>query len=142
MSQRRPALMAAPALRQLRSQASVWLLTAAIAATAGVVWREALGFGRASGLGHVPTWLPWWGIAAAFYAAEAWPVQLHFRKQAHTFSVREIGLVFGLYFATPGALLAGQIVGAGIALALTRRQRPVKLALTIAERSLSAGSAL
>ncbi len=128
--------------RQLRGPASVWLLTAAIAATAGLVWREALVAGRASGLDQGHAWLPWWGIAIAFYVAEAWPVHVHFRKQAHTLSVTEIGLVFGLFFATPFALFAGQIVGAGLALAVHRRQRPVKLAFNIAEQSLCTGVAL
>ncbi len=129
-------------LRQLRGPASVWLLTAGIAATAGLVWREGLVFGRAAGLGPAHAWLPWWGIAAAFYIAEAGPVHVHFRKQAHTLSVTEIGLVFGLFFATPAALFAGQIAGAGLALAVNRRQRPVKLAFNIAEQSLCTGMAL
>ncbi len=129
-------------LRQLRGPASVWLLTAAIAATAGFVWREGLVLGRAPGLGVGNAWLPWWGIAAAFYVAEAWPVHVHFRKQAHTLSVTEIGLVFGLFFAPPGALFAGQIAGAALALAVNRRQRPVKLAFNIAEQSLCTGMAL
>ena len=129
-------------LRQLRGPAAVWLLTAAMAATAGLVWREDLVLGRATGLGDARVWLPWWGIAAAFYVAEAWPVHVHFRKQAHTLSVTEIGLVFGLFFASPAALFAGQIVGAGLALAVNRRQRPVKLAFNLAEQSLCTGLAL
>src|SRR5262249_26217559 len=87
-------------------------------------------------------WLPWWGIAIAFYVAEAWPVHVHFRKQAHTLSLTEIGLVFGLFFATPFGLFAGQIVGAGLALAAHRRQRPMKLAFNLAEQSLCTGVAL
>jgi diguanylate cyclase (GGDEF)-like protein len=116
----------------------VWLLTAAIAATAGLVWRTGLMLGPAPG----GSWLPWWGIAIAFYIAEAFPVHVHFRKQAHTLSMTEIGLVFGLFFATPPALFAGQIAGAGLALAVHRRQRPVKLAFNLAEQSLCTGIAL
>jgi len=125
-------------MSQLRGPASVWLLTTAIAVAAGIVWRDGLAFS------HAPAgaWLPWWGIALAFYAAEAWPVHVHFRKQAHTLSVTEIGLIFGLFFATPVSLFAGQIVGAGLALAIQRRQRPVKLAFNVAEQSLCTGVAL
>jgi diguanylate cyclase (GGDEF)-like protein len=125
-------------MSQLRGPASVWLLTTLIAAAAGVVWRGGLT------LGHAPagSWLPWWGIALAFYVAEAWPVHVHFRKQAHTLSMTEIGLVFGLFFASPVSLFAGQVVGAGLALAIQRRQKPVKLAFNLAEQSLCTGVAL
>jgi diguanylate cyclase (GGDEF)-like protein len=109
-----------------------------MAAAAGLVWRHALTLGAAPG----GVWLPWWGIAVAFYVAEAWPVQVHFRKQTRTLSMTEIGLVFGLFFATPLALFAGQIVGTSFALALNRRRSPVKLAFNVAEQSLCTGIAL
>ncbi len=125
-------------MSQLRGPASVWLLTAGIAGAAGLVWREGLVLGHAPG----GAWLPWWGIAVAFYVAEAWPVHVHFRKQAHTLSVTEIGLVFGLFFATPLGLFAGQIVGAALALSFRRKQKPVKLAFNLAEQSLCTGVAL
>ena len=126
-------------MSQLRGgPASVWLLTALIAVAADLVWSDGLALGHAPG----GAWLPWWGIAIAFYVAEAWPVHVHFRKQTHTLSVTEIGLVFGLFFATPLALFAGQAVGAFLALAAHRRQRPVKLAFNIAEQSLCTGIAL
>ena len=133
---------AVPAARvrslSLRGPATVWLLTTAIAMVAGLVWRYGLRLGHAPG----GAWLPWWGIALAFYVAEAWPVHVHFRKQAHTLSVTEIALVFGLFFATPLSLFAGQIAGAALALAIRRRQRPVKLAFNLAEQSLCTGLAL
>src|SRR5207248_1697783 len=95
-------------------------------------------------LGHAPggASLPFWGIALAFYVAEAWPVHVHFRKQAHTLSLSEIGLVFGLFFATPLALFAGQFAGSVLALWVHRRQKPVKLAFNLAEQSLCTGIAL
>ena len=129
--------MARPTSR-LRGPAVVWLLTMAIAAAAGLVWRNGLVLGRAP----VGVWLPLWGIALAFYVAEAWPIHVHFRKQAHTLSMTEIGLVFGLFFATPAALFTGQIVGAGLALLVHRRQKPVKLVFNLAEQSLCTGLAL
>jgi diguanylate cyclase (GGDEF)-like protein len=125
-------------MKQLRGSASVWLLTTAIAVVSGLVWREGLTLGRAP----AGAWLPWWGIALAFYVAEAWPVHVHFRKQAHTLSMTEIGLVFGLFFAGPMALFVGQIAGAGLALAVNRRQKPVKLVFNLAEQSLCTGIAL
>jgi diguanylate cyclase (GGDEF)-like protein len=122
----------------LRHPAPVWLVTSAVAAAAGIVWRYGLTLGPAPG----GAWLPWWGIALAFYGAEALPFHVHSRKRTHTFSVTEIGLVFGLFFATPVALFAGQIVGAGVGLSVHRRQRPVKLAFNIAQQSLCTGVAL
>jgi diguanylate cyclase (GGDEF)-like protein len=127
-----------PSASLLRGAAPVWLLTAAIAVGAGFAWRVGLTAGHAPG----GSWLPWWGIAVAFYVAEALPAHVHFRKQAHTLSATEIGLVFGLFFATPAALFAGQILGAGLALAFLRRQRPLKLAFNIVEQSLCTGVAL
>src|SRR3954453_12666242 len=127
-----------PPLTPVRDRASVWILTTAIAAAAGLVWR----YGLVLGPGPGGAWLPWWGIALAFYVAEGWPVHVHFRKQAHTLTMTEIGLVFGLFFATPVALFAGQIAGAGLALAVNRRQGPVKLAFNLAEQSLCTGIAL
>ncbi|MDX6480974.1 MAG: hypothetical protein QOG85_1484 [Gaiellaceae bacterium] len=125
-------------VRLLRGTTPVWLLTAAIAVGAGIVWREGLTSGHAPG----GSWLPWWGIAVAFYLAEAFPAHVHFRKQAHTLSATEIGLVFGLFFATPFGLFAGQILGAGLALAVHRRQRAMKLAFNLVEQSLCTGIAL
>jgi diguanylate cyclase (GGDEF)-like protein len=123
--------------RQTRADAPVWLFTGAVAIAAAAVWALCLG-------GGVPgeSWLPWWGLAAAFYLAEAWPVHLHFRKQAHTLSPNEVGLVLGLFFATPAALLAGQVIGAALALALHRRQKPVKLLFNVVEQALCSGIAL
>ena len=86
--------------------------------------------------------MPWWLLAIAFYLAETYVAHLHFRKQAHTLSASEIGLVFGLFFASPLALLAAQTAGAGVALAVHRRQKPVKFAFNLAELSLCAGLAV
>ena len=55
----------------------------------------------------------WWALAIAFYLAETFVVHLHFRKQAHTLSPSEVGLVLGLFFATPAALLAAQVPAPG-----------------------------
>ncbi|HUV47912.1 MAG TPA: EAL domain-containing protein, partial [Actinomycetes bacterium] len=93
---------------------------------------------HASGLIH----LQWWGVALPFFLAEAYVVHLYFRKQAHSISATEIGLLLALFFASPAALLVGQIVGAGLALAVLRRQRSIKLVFNLAELSLANGVAL
>jgi diguanylate cyclase (GGDEF)-like protein len=89
-----------------------------------------------------PISLQWWQLAIAFYLAEVYVVHLQFRKQAHTLSLTEFGLVLGLFFLSPAALFIAQFVGAGLALAVHRRQRPMKLAFNLAELPLCSGIAL
>ena len=86
--------------------------------------------------------LPWWGLAAVFFLAESFPVHLHFRSETHTLSLSELGVVLGLFLATPDALVLGMVLGAFLALALVRRQRPLKVAFNMAQYGLSIGLAV
>jgi diguanylate cyclase (GGDEF)-like protein len=116
----------------------VWLFIGAVAIASGIVWSVNL-----TGPGNPGSvYLPWWGLAVAFYIADAWVVHLHFRKQAHTLSQTELGLMLALFFASPGALLSAQLIGGGLAFALKRRQKPTKLIFNLAEQSLCSGVAL
>jgi diguanylate cyclase (GGDEF)-like protein len=121
--------------------ARVWLFIGVVAAISVAVWEAILG-------GVVPFHhqgaisIQWWELAIAFYLAEVFVVHLQFRKQAHSLSLTEAGLVLGLFFATPGSLLAAQVAGAGLALSLHRRQRPIKLAFNLAQMPLCTGIAL
>jgi ABC-type phosphate/phosphonate transport system permease subunit len=101
----------------------VWSFIAALAVVAAVVWGDVLRTLPAAHAAGVS--VTWWQLAGAFYLAEVFAVHLHFRKQAHTISLTEVGLVLGLFFASPLSLLVAQVVGAAAALALHRRQRPV-----------------
>ena len=107
----------------------VWLLTAGLALAA------AIGAARLISLGVLPLALhvPWWLLAAAFLVAESAVVHVHFRDNAHTFSLNEIPIVIGLYFASPSELLVGQLVGAALALHLVRHQPAQKLAFNLAK---------
>jgi len=116
----------------------VWVFVAALGATSALVWSFNLSGPGAPG----SITLPWWGLAIAFYVAEAFVVHLHFRKQAHTLSQTELGLMLGLFFASPATLLVAQLVGGGLAWTLKRRQKPLKLAFNLAEQSLCSGVAL
>ena len=116
-----------------------WLFILAVAATSAGVW--AYNIANFDALDS-PVALEWWQLAIAFYLAEVYVVHLQFRKQAHTLSLTEFGLVFGLFFVSPAALFAAQFVGAGVALAVHRRQRPMKLAFNLAELPLCSGIAL
>jgi diguanylate cyclase (GGDEF)-like protein len=116
------------------STVRLWLLVSAITAGALALYvLEVRGFSAPVGSLR----LPWWGLAVFFYLAEAFVIHLHFRREAHTLSLNECGLVLGLFFASPGQLIVGQLVGALAALVLHRRQRPIKVAFNLAQFGLT-----
>src|SRR5688572_21743144 len=73
----------------------VWFLTLCIAG--GALW---LYMSTARHLTGVRTDIdiPWWGLAIGFAIVEMFPVHLHFRKNAYSFTLSEIPLVLGLFF--------------------------------------------
>ncbi|HXG75725.1 MAG TPA: EAL domain-containing protein [Gaiellaceae bacterium] len=128
-------LMAAGALGRgvpelpLARQASVFGLTAGVAAAVVALSAAVLADVQhpSSSLG-----LPWWTPMVVFFFAEALPVQIHFRTETHSVTLGELGLVLGLFLVSPGELLVAQFLGAGIALTITRRQRPATVAFNLA----------
>jgi diguanylate cyclase (GGDEF)-like protein len=86
--------------------------------------------------------VPWWALAVLFFLVEARVVHLHFRSEAHSLSLSELGLVLGLFFMAPGALLIAQLCGASVALLAVRRQRPLKVAFNLAQFAFSSCLAL
>ena len=85
------------ARRLLSADGGVWSLNTAI-----VIASVAL---LAGPVQHLPEFdagvhLPWWGLALGFLVAERCVVHLHFRRSAHSFSLGDMPLVFGLLFAT------------------------------------------
>jgi diguanylate cyclase (GGDEF)-like protein len=119
----------------------VWLFVTAVATANVLIWVVDVGsFEHAGFLSGVT--LTWWELAPAFYLAEVFAVHLHFRKQAHTLSLSEVGLAFGLFFASPANLLVANVVGATAALVINRRQRAIKLAFNLAELPLCTGVAV
>jgi diguanylate cyclase (GGDEF)-like protein len=93
---------------------------------------------RPSGAPHIP----WLALAAVFLFAEAFPVHIHFRSEAHSLSLSELGLVLGFYLVSPGELIVAQLLGAALAILLVRRQRPLKLVFNLAMFSLATSLAL
>jgi len=85
--------------------------------------------------------LPWWALIPLVFLAESAVIHLTFRKDSHSFSLSEIALVVGLFFASPAALLVAQVVGNGASLVLGRRQVPMKAAFNIAQLLLVTGLA-
>jgi diguanylate cyclase (GGDEF)-like protein len=119
----------------------VWLFILALGLVCAGVWAFDISSFGAANLTSGPH-LAWWELAVVFYLAEVFVVHLHFRKQAHTLSLTEIGLVLGLFLATPANLLVAQAAGTALALALNRRQRPLKLAFNVIELPLCTGIAV
>jgi diguanylate cyclase (GGDEF)-like protein len=78
----------------------------------------------------------WLALALLFFLAEAIPVHIHLRSEAHSLSLCEFGLVIGFYIVSPGELIVVQLLGAGLAMLLIRRQRPLKLFFNLAMFSL------
>jgi diguanylate cyclase (GGDEF)-like protein len=55
------------------------------------------------------------------------------QRDSHSFSMADLVLVAGLYLVEPFGLVLAQVAGAGLALALHRRQRGLKLAFNLAQ---------
>jgi diguanylate cyclase (GGDEF)-like protein len=113
--------------------ARVWLLVAGITALLVVLYT---GVVRPLTMDPYPIHLPWPVLVLFFYAAEIVVAHEDFRREAHTLLLSEIGLVFGLFLVSPTELLAAQLIGAAVALAVSRRQRPLKVAFSVAQFGL------
>src|SRR5919106_578471 len=119
--------------RRLSGTTRVWILTAAIAVAAVLLY--------AAGVRRLPTladanWLPLPILAGLFYLAELAVVHFRFRRDAHSFSLSEVPLVLGLFFAAPWALVPAPLLGATVALTIHRRQPVIKLAFNLGQFAL------
>ena len=119
----------------LLSGAGIWLLVAAMAATAAALY---LGFLQGRDAPESPIGAPWWALAVGFAATEVFVVHVHFRRSAQSLTLSELPLVVGLLLASPGDLLAAQLAGPAIVLALTRGHSPIRLLFNLAQFALTA----
>ena len=124
-------------LRRLRVRprshaAGVWILTTALFALSVLLWFAVRGEEPPFVGGPSP---PLWMLAVSFGVAEVFVMHIRVARHAQTFSLAEIPLVFGLAFATPGGLVLAQTVGVAIALAVHRRQKPLRLTFNVAQRA-------
>lgn len=128
-----------PGSVHLSGGARVWLLSGAMALAALALY--AFVVRRLEPVdGEIDA--PWWAFVPAFLALESHVVHVHFRREAHTFSMTELVIVMGLFMLAPSELLAAHLIGAGLALALIRRQRPVKIAFNLSLFALCTATAV
>ena len=123
----------ARALRPARVH-PVWGLNLALIAAATVLYAGPV-HGRAP-LAHPH--LPWWTIAIAFAIAERCVVHLHFRRGAHSFSLGDIPLVFGVIFCSADSFVFGCLLGCGLVLLFDRRLPPVKFVFNMGQLAVHA----
>jgi diguanylate cyclase (GGDEF)-like protein len=107
----------------------VQLLTIVLAATAVVLLIRVV-----APLHPIPApgQIPWWVLIPFFAAAEVFVVHIQFRRDAQSFSLSELPLVVGFFFAPPLVVLLAMVAGTALALTIHRRQSPLKLAFNLA----------
>jgi signal transduction histidine kinase len=81
--------------------------------------------------------IPWWSLAIAFGLAEIFVIHVRIGRDAQSLSLSEIPLVIGLAYASPGALILAQVLGVGAALVFHRRQKSIRTAFNLAQRSVT-----
>src|SRR5690349_6867952 len=111
----------------------VWWLNAAIWAAA-----IALFLGPVDDLPplHEPH-IAWWWLALGFLIGARCVVHLEFSRNAHSFSLGDVPLVFGLVLASGSDLVIAAVVGPALTLLLDRRLPPIKLVFNLGQFALS-----
>ena len=116
----------------------VWTFSIALAVVGTAI--VILGFG---GIARIPEPfqinIPWPVIALGFYLAEINVVEVHFRRETHSFTLSEVPAVIGLFFLSPLEYIAALLIGSGLALRLHQHQPPIRLVLNLAYYLLIGG---
>jgi len=115
--------------------ARVWALTLLLSITALVIYMVALHGIR---IPVPPVVIPWPIIAVAFAVAELKVVEVHFRRETHSFSLSEFPAVIGLFFLTPPDYVLAVITGSAAAMLFASGQRGIKVAFNLANFGLIA----
>ena len=86
-----------------------------------------------------PFSIPWLPImAVAFFLGEANVVQVHFRRERHSFSLSELPGVIGLFVLPPSLYLVALLTGAGVALFRGGSTSTLKRSFNLANFALTA----
>jgi hypothetical protein len=118
----------------VRPAVRVWTQTVVLAAAAAIIYLTSLK--DLSAPQH--SWVSWPLLAVAFAIAELKVVEVHFRRETHSFSLSEFPAVIGFFSLAPAEYLCGA-PGAGVL--LLPRQRLIKTAFNLANFMFVAGLA-
>ena len=88
-----------------------------------------------------PFAIPWQVFALTFFLAELKVVDVHFRREKHSFSLSEFPAVLGLFLLSPTEYFLAMLIGSGAAL-LYFRQPPLKFAFNLSNFAISAAITL
>jgi diguanylate cyclase (GGDEF)-like protein len=88
-----------------------------------------------------PITVPWYLMAFVFFAAELKVVDVHFRREKHSFTLSEVPAVVGFFVLTPTEYLLAMLVGTSLALLLDR-QSLAKFAFNLSAFAASAAVGL
>jgi diguanylate cyclase (GGDEF)-like protein len=123
------------ALAGVPAVARVWTLTLVLTAIALAIY---VFFLRHVAAPVPPIQIAWPVIAVAFAIAELKVVEVHFRRETHSFSLSEFPAVVGLFFLGPTEYLLAVLTGSAAAMLLASGQRPIKVAFNLANFGLVA----
>ena len=76
--------------------------------------------------------LPWWVLLVLFVAADALVIHVEFRGDAQTFSLSELPIVLGWFFATAGDLVIARVLGGLVVMVFISRQASIKVVFNTA----------
>jgi diguanylate cyclase (GGDEF)-like protein len=88
-----------------------------------------------------PIWVAWVLITIGFCATELKVVDVHFRREKHSFSLTEFPAVIGFVLLSPEAYFAAMLIGACVAFVLDR-QPALRLAFNLANFAFVSAGAL
>jgi diguanylate cyclase (GGDEF)-like protein len=88
-----------------------------------------------------PFAIPWPVFALTFFLAELKVVDVHFRREKHSFSLSEFPAVLGLFLLSPTDYFLAMLIGSGAALVYSR-QPPLKFAFNLSNFAISAAVTL
>ena len=118
--------------------ARVWAFIAFLGLAALAIYLLVLAHATAA---RQPVDVPWPVLSLAFFLAELKVVDVHFRREKHSFSLSEFPAVLGLFLLSPHDYFLAMLIGSGSALLFFRQPR-LKLAFNLSSFAISAAATL
>jgi diguanylate cyclase (GGDEF)-like protein len=111
-------------LRLVDPKVRVLLLSGGLAAVAAAL---TVAFLRGMGPVSAGVRVPWWVLALGFLCTEILVIHVDVQRDTYSVSMMELPLVVGLFLTSPFLVLAARLGGSVAALAVNRRQVPIKV---------------